>query len=213
MSFRSIWMLSALAFASLTILIHSAYGFCSSASSFSTAIFGRKYSNPQRFSHSPLPQKAQKVTVLYMSPSLSGAVVYVGNKYYQLEEMEDKDRCITEIFLAPDKTITVGETDGPLPVRAEGTWEHDSNEDGVLKMSIKRTYPAGQPTPKGIPSTDIGEFQYEVERIYTGRMEMIGDLLGFSGSIHDTHSHSEEDATVGYFELIDTTAARKEAKM
>jgi hypothetical protein len=50
----------------------------------------------------------------------------MGNKYYQLEEMEDKDRCITEIFLALDKTIMVGETDGLLPVRAEGTWEHDS---------------------------------------------------------------------------------------
>jgi hypothetical protein len=44
-------------------------------------------------------------------------------------------------------------------------------------------------------------------------MEMIGDLLGSSGSIHEIHSHSEEDATVGYFELIKTAAARKEAKM
>jgi hypothetical protein len=147
---------------------------------------------------------------LYMS-SLFGAVIDVGNKYYQLEEMEDKERCITEIFLSTDKTITFGETDGPLPVRSEGTWENNSKRDGDLRMTIKRTFSAGQPTPKGKPSTDIGEFQYEVERTYIGRMEKIGDLLGFSGSIHETHSHSEEDGTVGYFELIDTTIAKREA--
>jgi hypothetical protein len=151
-----------------------------------------------------------KVPVLYMS-SLFGAVVDVGNKYYQLEEMEDKERCITEIFLSTDKTITFGETDGPLPVRSEGTWEHNSKRDGELRMTIKRTFPAGQPTPKGKPSTDIGEFQYEVERSYIGRMEKIGDLLGFSGSIHDAHCHSDEDGTIGYFELIDTTIAKREA--
>jgi hypothetical protein len=43
------------------------------------------------------------------------------NKYYQLEEMEDRENCTTELFLKEDGQVLIGETDGPLWTEAVGT--------------------------------------------------------------------------------------------
>lgn len=128
----------------------------------------------------------------------------VASKYFQLEEMEDKDKCVTQVFFAPDSTLTLMDTDGPAPNASSGEWE--VSVDGAIKMTINRTFSAGQPE---IQSTDVGEFAYEVKRQYLGQAEKIGGLTGFSGSIHRI-DEEEPDAEVGYFELIDTTVAKKE---
>lgn len=44
------------------------------------------------------------------------------NKYYQLEEMEDRENCTTELFLKEDGEVLIGETDGPLWSEAVGTY-------------------------------------------------------------------------------------------
>ena len=127
----------------------------------------------------------------------------VASKYFQLEEMEDKDSCVTEIYLASDKTISFGETDGPSPLTATGSWE--ITDDGNLKMTINRSFSAGQPETH---STDMGEFNFKVERNYIGQVEKIGELVGFSGSIHQVVDQG--DAQVGFFEMVDTTEAKLE---
>lgn len=45
------------------------------------------------------------------------------NKYYQLEEMEDKENCTTELFLTANGQVEFGETDGPVWADAIGTWQ------------------------------------------------------------------------------------------
>ena len=141
--------------------------------------------------------KPNLATTLYVSTG-DAVVIDIANKYFQLEEMEDKDSCITEIFFNPNKTISVGNTDGPIPLSCDGDWE--LSEDGGLKMTLKRTYSGGQ------PHTDMGEFTFDVERTYVAQPEKIGNLLGFSGSIHENY---HGDAKVGFFELIDTTEAKE----
>ncbi len=99
----------------------------------------------------------------------------VASKFFQLEEREDKDSSTTELFLSNDGTIALSESDGPPPVRATGTWSQQGNE---LKMTVTRTFNAGQ------PGNDMGEFLFDVKRSYTGYLESVGDLVSVSGSMH-----------------------------
>lgn len=46
----------------------------------------------------------------------------LSKEYYQLEEMEDRDTCTTELFLRADGVIEFGDTDGPKYLAAAGTW-------------------------------------------------------------------------------------------
>jgi hypothetical protein len=92
--------------------------------------------------------------------------------------MEDKDSCTTEVFLSSDGSVTVGMTNGPLPVEASGTWEQ-SGEDGALKMTITRTYSTGMQN-KG----DLGEFQFSVSRSFVGAVGNIGGSFGVTGDMH-----------------------------
>jgi hypothetical protein len=46
-------------------------------------------------------------------PLLHTAWLILPIEYYQLEEMEDKDTCTTELFLRADGGIEFGDTDGP----------------------------------------------------------------------------------------------------
>lgn len=46
-------------------------------------------------------------------PLLHAAWMILPIEYYQLEEMEDKDTCTTELFLRADGGIDFGDTDGP----------------------------------------------------------------------------------------------------
>jgi len=76
------------------------------------------------------------------------------DKYYQLEEMEDRDSCTTELFLAADGNIEFGDTDGPLPTSSVGKWEvPDGTND--YTMYITRSFNTGQ------DNTDMGSFSFE----------------------------------------------------
>jgi hypothetical protein len=53
-----------------------------------------------------------------------GAVMHdAASSFFQLEELEDRSSCVTEIFLNTDKTVNVFETDSPIPSESWGTWE------------------------------------------------------------------------------------------
>lgn len=124
------------------------------------------------------------------------------NKYFQLEEAEDKETCTTELFLKEDKTVALGESDGPLTLDASGSW--DQKGDGSFTMTITRTFEAGK--EKTMP-TDMGEFTFTVERLFTGEISAVGARLAMSGSMHDM-DELLGDREVGFFSMIDTTDER-----
>ena len=97
------------------------------------------------------------------------------SRYYNLEEKEDRDTSTTEIFLLKDGTVSLGETDAPLTVKAVGTWSQNGEQ---FEMNIKRTFGAGQ------DHTDVGEFQFVVERNFVGVLEKVGAVLSVGGSMY-----------------------------
>ena len=123
-----------------------------------------------------------------LASSLSG-------KNFQLEELEDKESCITDVFMKEDYTLVVGETDGPRPVEASGTWEE--SPDGTVKVVLERTFSAGKSSSD---PTGMGEFQFTVSRTFSGEITSIGANLAVAGKII-----CEEVGDVGYFNLIDTS--------
>ena len=126
----------------------------------------------------------------------------MANKYYQLEELEDRDDCSTEVLLKDDGTVETGATDGPPPVESSGTWEFAGN---IFKMVLSRVYQGGEPPMK---STDMGEFRYEVKRSYEGEISHVGEEVAVTGGkIHLLHEDLGDEA-VGFFNLLDTTSAR-----
>jgi hypothetical protein len=122
------------------------------------------------------------------------------NKYFNLQELEDKEQAVTEVLLNSDNTVTVGETDGPLFASAAGTW---SSQGDSFQMTLRRTYSAGSESSS---STDMGEFSFTVERTFTGTLYMVGAKLAVEGSVHSVDEHGDNE--VGYFEMIDVTKER-----
>ncbi|GKY99856.1 hypothetical protein MPSEU_000939300 [Mayamaea pseudoterrestris] len=123
-------------------------------------------------------------------------------KYFNLEELEDSEKAVTEVFLNADRTVTVGETDGPLFAEASGTWSID-NENQQFEMTLRRTFTAGATSNQ---PTDMQEFSFSVERTFIGSMYMVGAKLAVEGSVHSMDEHG--DTEVGYFEMIDVTTER-----
>ena len=122
--------------------------------------------------------------------------------FFQLEELEDASSAVTEVFLKTDRTIDVGETDGPIFVDASGTWNQDL--DGKFEMILKRTYKGGAEQRK---FTDMGEFEFEVERTFTGQLTEVGGKVAVAGSMHCA-DETLGDSDVGYFNMLETTKER-----
>jgi hypothetical protein len=123
-----------------------------------------------------------------------------------MEELEDKENISTEIHLKPDNTVAFGETDGPPPAETVGVWTFNEDEN-IFEMKVVRTFGAG------LSGTNIGEFDFGVERTYVGIVTKVGNAVAVSGSIRLT-----DDLTlgggdkVGFFNLIDTTEIRSEVE-
>ena len=137
-----------------------------------------------------------------LKPPLSSSRLYgirCENKYYQLEEMEDKDNSTTELFLTAEGNVEFGETDGPLWSDAEGRWHVEPGTDDFTMTIIRRFN-------TGASNTDMGEFSYEIGRSYVGVMTKVGDSVGITGVMHslpDEFGSAEQE--VGYFNMIDGT--------
>jgi hypothetical protein len=121
-----------------------------------------------------------------------------------LEELEDRESGLTEIFFNPDGTIKIGVTDGPLFKEGRGEWKLDE-ATGSFKMSMSRKFETGRNSKN---PTDMGEFAFTVERAYTGTMTAVGGLLAFEGVMHAI-DETFGDFQVGLFEMIDTTEMRE----
>jgi hypothetical protein len=120
-----------------------------------------------------------------------------------LEELEDRESGLTEIFFNPDGTIKIGVTDGPLFKEGGGEWDIDE-ATGSFKMTMSRSFETGKDTKN---PTDMGEFAFTVERSYTGTVTAVGGLLAFEGVMHAL-DETFGDLQVGFFEMIDTTEMR-----
>jgi hypothetical protein len=112
--------------------------------------------------------------------------------------MEDKDNATTELFLKIDGTVEFGDTDGPRWISARGEWSVTPGTDDFT-MKITRQFKAG------VDNTDMGEFDYELERIYVGDMTMVGACVGITGVMRIPELSERE---VGFFNMIDATNVR-----
>ena len=90
--------------------------------------------------------------------------------------MEDREACTTEIFLSNDGSVTLIGTNGPPPIATYGTWSCKGND--TFEMTIVRTYGTGS------EGTDVGEFNFDVQRTFEGDISTVGNLLSVTGSMH-----------------------------
>ena len=73
-------------------------------------------------------------------------------------------------------------------------------------MKLARTFISGSDNEK---NTNIGEFNYSVERTYVGNIQLVGgSLLAVNGEILDI-DEIFGDRRVGFFNMLDTTEERK----
>ena len=101
-----------------------AFGVLSPASARFSAPTLSPSSFPRSQAGTPQRHLQQQVTVRRGSTTTRRSTVLYRirceNKYYQLEEMEDRENCTTELFLKEDGQVLIGETDGPLWTEAIG---------------------------------------------------------------------------------------------
>lgn len=133
--------------------------------------------------HSPIPSSPYSSalkTTNYHGENPSTAMINPASKFFNLEEMEDKEACTTEIFLSQDGSVTLTETNGPPPVASHGRWNiiDDSHSGKRFEMTVTRTYSSGR------DHSDVGEFQFDVERTFIGDLSYVGSLVSVEGSMH-----------------------------
>ncbi|KAL7530124.1 hypothetical protein ACHAWF_003251 [Thalassiosira exigua] len=137
----------------------------------------------------------------------------VGGRHFQLEELEDAEAASTDVLLNPDRTVTLGGTDGPLYISSSGSWSEscqymqDDQSEGenfkrLFEMKLTRKFATGS---EGTDQSDIGEFEYDVERTYRGECFLVGgSVFAMNGEISDVDEIFGE-RRVGFFNMIDTT--------
>lgn len=131
--------------------------------------------------------------LLFQTSSVAMYGIRCENKYYQLEEMEDKESCTTELFLLEDGGVEFGETDGPLWTSAVGGWKIFPGTDN-FQMDIVRKFSTGT------SGRDMGEFDYEIVRSFVGEMTEVGESVGIAGVMN-----SADNQEVGFFSMIDVS--------
>lgn len=140
---------------------------------------------------------------LKQSMAFDEKVAVLAGREFQLEEKEDKDVEQTRIFLNPDGTVTLQDTDGPQFSRYQGRWSMIPDEGGnPFRMLLDRVYGGGM---TAVDATDIGEFDYTVRREFVGDVQMIGSTVNVEGVVHLLDDNGQKDFEVGYFALIDST--------
>eukprot|EP00978_Attheya_sp_CCMP212_P013064 scaffold32620_cov55-Attheya_sp.AAC.3 len=140
---------------------------------------------------------------ILFAETLSFSKSDIAGKELQLEEREDKDSELTELWLAEDGSVKMGQTDGPPVEKFWGKWTlNDSSEEKAFRMEVIRTYAAGTNTGRN----QMGEFSYDVRREFWGDVSNVGGVLAVTGAIHGNDESKGVDCEVGYFSLIDEAA-------
>jgi hypothetical protein len=190
-------------------LVSPTWAFTTTTATTPALLTTKTYSTTWRPQHKQQQQQQQKKKYRTTNPLMAWRLI---GKYFQIEEMEDRDACTTEVILNPNSTVTTLETNGPIHIHAMGYWKLDKMT-GDFIMTLHRTYEAGRDSKI---STDVGVFTFTTIRKFIGRLYNIGIKQGISGNIYDVTSDSDhqdiDDTTpvtelrkVGFFEMIDTT--------
>lgn len=149
-------------------------------------------------------QSEHRRTALFADPKLKEALA---GRDYQLEEREDKDSELTELWLNDDGTVTLGKTDGPPVKSYEGKWsilDTATEADRPFRLRLDRTYESATPSTG---KTDAGEVDYHVKREFWGNVGKIGDVVEVEGIMHGLDEAAEVDCEVGFFALLDAASA------
>eukprot|EP00980_Cylindrotheca_fusiformis_P002607 scaffold618_cov130-Cylindrotheca_fusiformis.AAC.11 len=132
--------------------------------------------------------------------AMSEQVAMLAGKVFQLEEREDRDTEQTRIWLHPDGTVKLEDTDGPQFTSAEGRWSIVNSPDSPFRMLIDRTYTGGMERKE---VTDVGEFDYTVRREFVGDVQAIGKVADVEGVVYLLDKADQREFEVGYFAMID----------
>lgn len=117
----------------------------------------------------------------------------VGNRSFQLIEMEDSEQAVSALYLrAADKGVDFGATDGPVPDSVTGEWTLNE-ADGTLGLALTRNYE--------------GDFSFSVTRFYKGHYERRegSSLVTVQGYIFQAEHAMEPENAVGFFSLVTAT--------
>lgn len=125
-----------------------------------------------------------------------------------MEEREEQDVEMTELWLQADGRIKFGQTDGPPTEKAWGIWTLREGDEKPFRMEIIRTYKTGEDRSG---KNQVGEISYEVKREFWGDLKKIGNIVTVEGTIHGDDEASKTDCEVGYFSLIDEAAENAKA--
>mmetsp|Transcript_8672 Transcript_8672/g.18973 ORF Transcript_8672/g.18973 Transcript_8672/m.18973 type:complete len:182 (+) Transcript_8672:71-616(+) len=148
----------------------------------------------------------QKRCALISSSAKVANRAELSQKEFQLEELEDREECETELWLNDDGTITIGKSNGPKIKEYRGDWhilETATEEDRPFRMRLSRTYEAGCHTGRN----QVGDIIYTLTREFHGNVEMVGDSISVSGRMHGIDDGSLLDCELGYFTMIDAVAS------
>lgn len=116
----------------------------------------------------------------------------LGNRAYQLEELEDSASCVSAIYLKNDGSLKLGRTDGPRPSSVKGSWEYVEPEQ-ELRIDLTRYYDG-----------DTGDYSYDVTRYFIGHLDTKknSELAIFAGKIFRERTDFSPNEAVGFFEMI-----------
>lgn len=73
-------------------------------------------------------------------------------------------------------------------------------------MTLIRKFKTGQ------SKTDMGEFDYEIGRVYKGEMTKVGDSVGITGTMNSLPDALTGEQQVGFFNMIDGTDIREDRR-
>jgi len=125
---------------------------------------------------------------------------------FQIEELEDREGCETELWLNEDGSVTIGATNGPRLKDYVGNWQlidTASETEQPFRMRLTRSYGAGSSSSG---DNCMGEFTYDITREFWGTLEMVGSSISISGKTYANTEFSSEnvnESEVGFFSIID----------
>ncbi|KAL7524800.1 hypothetical protein ACHAWF_001093 [Thalassiosira exigua] len=111
--------------------------------------------------------------VLPPSAPLRATRADLASREYQLEELEDREECETEVWLNDDGSVTLGPSNGPKIQEYEADWyllETAGEEDRPFRMRLTRRYES----PSSVKS-NAGDTTYSVKREFWGNVETVGE--------------------------------------
>lgn len=165
--------------------------------------------NPEAVKTSLLavPEDAEEVCLMLPKDDYLGECPEEIGGEMELTEMEDDTCCRTQVWLNPDGTVTLGQSEAPPCVEWCGLWQCGQDE---FQMTLQRRY-----TNDLSLELDPDESIFTVTRTYTGFLNLEGSGVEIvSGAIHFYHYEHDADSDLGYFTLTSNAilnAARDES--